>query len=77
MKSSLYCIAKVFDKPGCYAYILKNENQSRCLPTVLQELCKENVQIVLLDSPGMYPEYKPYRMVDDMKAYIDLVSGME
>ena len=36
----------------------------------------EGVQIVVLDSPEMYPEYSPYVYVDDMKEYIDKVAKL-
>lgn len=38
---------------------------------------QKNVQIVVLDSPEMYPEYTPYTFIDDMKTYIDKVAELE
>ena len=38
---------------------------------------QKNVQIVVLDSPEMYPEYAPYTYIDDMKIYIDRVAELE
>ena len=36
----------------------------------------EGVQIVVLDSPDIYPEYAPYEYIEDMKEYIDRVSKL-
>ena len=44
-----------------------------CLPGTLEALRKEGVQIVVLDSPEMYPEYAPYVFIGDMKGFIDQV----
>lgn len=70
----IYVIAKVFDKQGCIAYSCKTPNEARCLPGTLEALRTEGVQIVVLDSPEMYPEYSPYTFIEDMKEYIDKVA---
>ena len=45
----IYIVAKVFDKPGCLAYICKTPNEARCLPGTLEALRADGVQIVILD----------------------------
>ena len=53
----IYVVAKVFDKPGCLAYLCKTPNEARCLPGTLEALRADGVQIVILDSPEIYSEY--------------------
>lgn len=72
----IYIVAKVFDRPGCLAYLCKTHNEARCLPGTLEALRAEGVQIVVLDSPEIYSEYAPYSYIDDLKAFIDKVSQM-
>ena len=72
----IYVIAKIFDKQGCLAYSCKTPNEARCLPGTLEAIRAEGVQIVVLDSPDIYPEYAPYNYVEDMKEYIGLVSKL-
>lgn len=59
MDKAIYVIAKIFDQQGCIAYRCKTINEARCLPGTLQALCKEGVQIVILDEPEIYSEYAP------------------
>lgn len=72
----IYIVAKVFDKPGCIAYLCKTPNEARCLPGTLEALRADNVQIVILDDPEIYSEYAPYVYVEDMKDFIDRVSQL-
>ena len=72
----IYVVAKVFDKPGCLAYLCKTPNEARCLPGTLEALRADGVQIVILDSPEIYSEYAPYTYVEDMKDFIDQVNWM-
>ena len=44
----IYIIAKVFDQPGCLAYLCQTPNEARCLPGTLEALRAEGVQIVIL-----------------------------
>lgn len=76
MNRNAYIVAKVFDKPGSYAYICKSVNEARCLPGVLESIRQEGVQIVILGDPEIYSEYAPYQYVDDMKQFIDIVSEL-
>lgn len=69
----IFVVAKIFDKQGCIAYSCKTSNEARCLPGTLEAIRADGVQIVVLDSPDMYPEYAPYEYVEDMKEYIDRV----
>ena len=69
----IFVVAKIFDKQGCIAYSCKTPNEARCLPGTLEAIRADGVQIVVLDSPDMYPEYAPYEYVEDMKEYIDRV----
>ena len=50
----IYIVAKVFDKPGCIAYLCKTPNEARCLPGTLEALRADGVQIVILDDPEIY-----------------------
>lgn len=72
----IFVIAKIFDKQGCIAYKCKTPNEARCLPGTLEAIRTQGVQIVVLDSPEIYPEYAPYTFIDDMKVYIDKVAGL-
>ena len=72
----IYVIAKIFDQQGCLAYSCKTPNEARCLPGTLEAIRADGVQIVVLDTPDLYPEYAPYKYVEDMKEYIDLVSNL-
>ena len=72
----IYVVAKIFDKPGSFAYLCKTPNEARCLPGTLEALRADGVQIVILDSPEIYSEYEPYFYIEDMKAFIDKVSQM-
>ncbi len=72
----IYIIAKVFDQPGCLAYLCQTPNEARCLPGTLEALRAEGVQIVILDSPEIYSEYAPYSYIEDMKEFIDRVSQL-
>ena len=72
----IYIVAKVFDRPGSLAYLCKTPNEARCLPGTLEALRADGVQIVILDSPEIYSEYAPYSSIEDMKAFIDMVSQM-
>ena len=72
----IYIVAKVFDQPGCLAYLCKTPTEARCLPGTLEALRAEGVQIVILDSPEIYSEYAPYSYIEDMKEFIDRVSQL-
>lgn len=72
----IYVIAKIFDKQGCIAYSCKTPNEARCLPGTLEAIRNKDVQIVVLDSPEIYPEYAPYTFIDDMKVYINRVAEL-
>lgn len=72
----IFIVAKIFDKQGCIAYSCKTPNEARCLPGTLESIRADGVQIVVLDSPDIYPEYAPYEYVDDMKEYIDRVAQL-
>lgn len=72
----IFIVAKIFDKQGCVAYSCKTPNEARCLPGTLESIRADGVQIVVLDSPDIYPEYAPYEYVDDMKEYIDRVAQL-
>ena len=72
----IYIVAKVFDKPGCIAYLCKTPNEARCLPGTLEALRADGVQIVIPDDPEIYSEYAPYVYVEDMKDFIDRVSQL-
>lgn len=72
----IFVIAKIFDKQGCIAYSCKTPNEARCLPGTLESIRADGVQIVVLDSPDLYPEYAPYEYVEDMKDYIDRVAQL-
>ncbi len=76
LNKKIYIIAKIFDKPGCLAYLCKTLNEARCLPGTLKALRAEGVQIVILDSPKIYSEYAPYTYVEDMKEFIDQVTQL-
>ena len=71
MKTNIYVIAKVFDQHGCIAYNCKTPNEARCLPGTLEAIRNEGVQIVVLDSPEIYPEYAPYHYIDNIREFID------
>jgi len=73
---TIYIIAKVFDRPGCLAYLCKTPTEARCLPGTLEALRADGVQIVILDSPEIYSEYAPYTYVEDMKEFIDRVAQL-
>ncbi len=72
----IYIVAKIFDQQGCLAYCCKSPREARCLPGTLESLRADGVQIVILDSPELYSEYAPYRYIEDMKEFIDLVCAM-
>lgn len=72
----IYVVAKIFDQQGSIAYSCKTPNEARCLPGTLEAIRTEGVQIVVLDSPEIYPEYAPYTYIDDMKEYIDKVVNL-
>ena len=72
----IYIVAKVFNRPGCLAYLCKTPNEARCLPGTLEALRADGVQIVILDSPEIYSEYAPYSYIENMKIFIDQVSQM-
>ena len=72
----IYIVAKVFDRPGSLAYLCKTPNYAICLPGTMEALRADGVQIVILDSPEIYSEYAPYSYIEDMKAFIDMVSQM-
>ena len=72
----IYVIAKVFDKQGCMAYICKTINEARCLPGTLEAIRHEGVQIVILDNPSIYPEYEPYKCMENIKDFIDYVGNL-
>ena len=73
----IYVIAKVFNEIGCIAYSCKTPNEARCLPGTLEAIRKDGVQIVILDSPEIYPEYEPYVYIDDMQDFIEQVCSLE
>lgn len=72
----IYIVAKVFDQPGCLAYLCKTPNETRCLPGTSETLRSEGGHIVILDSPEIYSEYALYSHVEDMKKFIDQVSQL-
>ena len=72
----IYVVAKLFDGQGCIAYLCKTINEARCLPGTLEAVRQEGVQIVVLDSPEIYPEYAPYEYISDMKEFIDFASNL-
>ena len=73
---TIFVVAKIFDKQGCIAYRCKTLREARCLPGTLESVRADGVQIVVLDSPDIYAEYAPYRYVDDMKTFIDMVCAV-
>ena len=73
LKSDIFVIAKVFHERGCIAYRCRTAEEARCLPGTLESLRAQNVQIVILTDTEIYAEYAPYRFIDDMKEFIDLV----
>ena len=72
----IFVVAKVFDQQGCNAYRCKSANEARCLPGTLEALRADGVQIVILDDPDIYSEYAPYEYIEDLKDFIDVVSGL-
>lgn len=76
MNNKIYIVAKIFDQQGSIAYLCKTLNEARCLPGTLEALRAEGVQIVVLDSPGIYSEYAPYTYIEDLKDFIDQVSKL-
>ena len=72
----IYVVAKIFDQQGCLAYLCKTPNEARCLSGTLEALRADGVQIVILDSPGIYSEYAPYTYIEDMKEFIDKVAQL-
>jgi hypothetical protein len=73
---TIFVIAKIFDQQGCFAYRCKTINEARCLPGTLESIRAQGVQIVVLDTPDIYPEYEPYEYIEDMKEYIDRVANL-
>lgn len=72
----IYVVAKVFDQPGCLAYLCKTPNEARCLPGTLEALRTDGIQIVILDDPEIYSEYAPYTYVQEMKEFLDQMSQL-
>lgn len=75
-KRTLFVIAKIFDKQGCYAYQCKTPNEARCLPGTLEAIRADGVQIVILDDPEIYSEYAPYFYIEDLKQFIEIVGKL-
>ena len=69
----IYIVAKIFDQQGCIASRCKTAVEARCVPGMLESLRAEGVQIIILDSPEIYPEYAPYTYIKDPKEFIDQV----
>jgi len=69
----IYIVAKIFDQQGCIAYRCKTDVEVRCAPGTLESLRADGVQIVILDSPQIYPEYALYTCIEDLKEFIDQV----
>ncbi len=74
--NKIYIVAKVFDQQGCIAYCCKNVNEARGLPSTLEALRAEGVQIVILNDPEIYSEYAPYSYIEDLKEFIDKVNQL-
>ena len=72
----IYVVAKIFDRQGCLAYLCKTPNEAHCLSGTLEVLRADGVQIVILDSLGIYSEYAPYTYIEDMKELIDKVAQL-
>lgn len=76
LEKNIFVVAKVFSKQGCIAYRCKTINEAKCLPNTLESIRADGVQIVILDTPDIYPEYAPYQYIDDMKQFVLLVCDL-
>lgn len=69
----LYVVAKRFNQKGSICYRFRNKTEIRSVPDVLELLRTEDTQIVLLDNRDVYREYAPYKEIEDLKEFINLV----
>ena len=66
-----YLIAKKFNEHGCLALKTKHNKELKYLNLYLtNKTLNKGLQILILNSPEAYPEYKPYNIIDDEKEFI-------
>lgn len=69
-----YLIAKKYSEPGCIAVETESGKALAGLVSYLgHRMIDKGVQILTLNDPEMYGEYRPYHFVESEKAFIDKV----
>lgn len=72
-----YLIAKKFDQPGCLAVSVEPGKE---LAELVSEMGRKyldmGIQILTLSNPETFGEYKPYRFVETLDAFIEKVDNL-
>lgn len=68
-----YVIVKKFDSVGCVGVKIKGDSAIGLSELLDAELDVKTTQVVLLNNPEMYGEYKPYDIKSNLKEFLDTV----
>ena len=69
----LYVIAKKFDEVGCICYRFKSDIEVRNSVVFIELISPEDTQIVVLSGREVYGEYAPYRDIETLSEFTNLV----
>lgn len=76
-ENNIYIVAKPFNQQGSFVYKCKTVSEARFLPSALEIIRAEGVQIVMLNDLEIYAEYAPYEHIEDVKIFTEIVNKMK
>lgn len=68
-----YIIVKDFNNMGCIAFGTNMATKLLSLSEYIEDLCADKLQVVVLNNPEAYGEYKPYRFIENELGFIQEV----
>lgn len=68
-----YIVVKDFNNVGCLAFGTDIASKFLSLSEYIEDLCSDKLQVVVLNNPEAYGEYKPYRFIDNELIFIQEV----
>lgn len=68
-----YIVVKDFNKVGCIAFGTNIATRFLSLSEYIEDLCGDKLQVVVLNNPEVYGEYKPYKFIEDELSFIQEV----
>lgn len=68
-----YIVVKDFNNIGCIAFGTNIASKFLSLSEYIEDLCSDKLQVVVLNNPEAYGEYKPYTFIEDELNFIQEV----